>query len=59
MNRLSASLLQSYVVKSATQDIFLTGVVGLIFFILIPYLLQGLLLGVLFVRASQRRLVNG
>lgn len=59
LNRLSASLLQSYVVKSATQDIFLTGVVGLIFFILIPYLLQGLLLGVLFGRASQRRLVTG
>jgi len=59
LNRLSASLLQSYVVKSATQDIFLTGAVGLIFFILIPYLLQGLLLGVLFGRASQRRLVTG
>jgi hypothetical protein len=59
LNRLSASLLQSYVVKSATQDIFLTGAAGLVFFILIPYLLQGLLLGILFGKASHGRLVTG
>ncbi len=59
LNRLSASLLQSYVVKSATQDIFLTGAAGLVFFFLIPYLLQGLLLGVLLGGASRRRLITG
>ena len=47
-NRLAAALLQSYVVRSPTQDLQTTGLAGLLAFVVAPDLLDGLLLGMLF-----------
>jgi hypothetical protein len=54
INRLSAALMQSFLFHSPTQDIFQTGLWGVLSFLVIPYLLQGILLGTLFGGASQR-----
>jgi hypothetical protein len=55
VNRFFSALMQSYVLRSPTQSISQTGTVGLLLFILIPYLLQGFMLGLAFGRISQRR----
>ena len=55
VNRFFSALMQSYVLRSPTQSISQTGTVGLLLFIMIPYLLQGIMLGLAFGRISQRR----
>ena len=52
INRLSAALMQSYLFHSPTQDIVLMGIGGF----LIPYLLEGMLLGFLFGGITKRRI---
>jgi len=52
VNRLSAALLQSFLFHSPNQDITQIGIGGL----MIPYLLEGMLLGILFGGITQRRI---
>lgn len=44
VNRLSAALIQSYIFHSPMQDIITTGLLGLLAYIVVPFLLEGLLL---------------
>lgn len=53
INRLSAALMQSFLLHSPTQNV--TNLLGVIFFLLIPYLLQGILLGTVFGGVSQKQ----
>ena len=55
INRLSAALMQSYLFNSPTQDIVHFGLGGL----LVPYLLEGMLLGCLFGRITKRGITAG
>jgi len=52
VNRLSAALMQSFLFHSPNQDIAQIGIGGL----MIPYLLEGFLLGILFGGITQRRI---
>jgi hypothetical protein len=52
VNRLSAGLMQSFLFHSPTQDIVQIGMIGF----LLPYLLEGILLGILFGGITQRRI---
>ncbi len=52
-NRLSASLIQSFIFHSPTQDIL--AIPGLLAYIVIPFLLEGMLLGTLFSGLRSRK----
>ncbi len=54
VNRLSSALMQSYWFNSSIPGIAQTDFVALFVYLLLPYLLEGLLLGTLFGRAAQR-----
>lgn len=58
INRLSAALMQSFLLPSPTKNV--TSLIGVIFFLLIPYLLQGILLGTIFggVSLKQRTIAS-
>ncbi len=58
VRRLSAALVQSFMFHSPTQDIVQTGTAGLLFFIVIPCLLEGALLGMIFGKTSQMHAVT-
>jgi hypothetical protein len=53
INRLSAALMQSFLLPSSTQNV--NNLIGVISFLLIPYLLQGILLGTVFGAVSQKQ----
>lgn len=53
LNRLSAALMQSYIFQSPTQAVAQIGVIGF----LLPYLLEGILLGILFGGFTQKRIL--
>ncbi len=54
VNRLSSALMQSYWFNNSIPSIAQTDFVALFVYLLLPYLLEGLLLGTLFGRAAQR-----
>lgn len=53
INRLSAALMQNFLLPSPTQNV--TSLVGVIFFLLVPFFLQGILLGTVFGGVSQKQ----
>ena len=54
VNRLSAALMQSFLIHSPTQNIALTDIPGVIAYIVVPFVLEGVLLGTLFGGTAQR-----
>ena len=55
LNRLSAALIQSYLVQSPTQDFIQTGWTGILAYLIVPYLLEGMLLGILTCGIAKRK----